>query len=130
MFVQKKRAGINYDKVDTIIGQGTEFKGSIRAKGTLRIEGRLEGDVSCDGDIIVSETACVEANIRARHVTAAGEIKGDLDLAGRLEISPTGKVCGTIRVANLVINEGGLFLGNSIMCAEGETAKRVEEELA
>lgn len=115
MFGAKKKDEINYDQVDTILGRGTEFKGTISSRGTLRIEGRVEGDISVQGDVIISESARVTADIRARHVTVAGEVEGELDLEGRLEITSTGKVRGKIRVANLAVSEGGFFLGTCEM---------------
>lgn len=115
MFAAKKRDEINYDQVDTILGRGTEFKGTISARGSLRIEGRVEGDISVQGDVIISESGRVTADIRARHVTVAGEVEGELDLEGRLEITSTGKVRGKIRVASLAVSDGGFFLGTCEM---------------
>ena len=135
MFAAKKKDEINYDQVDTILGRGTEFKGTISSRGTLRIEGRVEGEISAQGDVIISETGRVTADIRARHVTVAGEVEGELDLEGRLEITSTGKVKGKIRVANLVVSDGGFFLGTCEMGSRDnkqgpETGATGEENLS
>ena len=114
MFGGRKQE-VDLDRVDTIIGQGTEFKGTIKAAGTVRVDGAVEGEVTVNGDLIVSESGCLKANIRARHATIAGEIEGDTDLSGRLEITPTGKIFGQITVASLTVTEGGFLSGNCIM---------------
>jgi cytoskeletal protein CcmA (bactofilin family) len=114
MFGGRKQE-VDFDRVDTIIGQGTEFKGTIKAAGTIRVDGALEGEVAVDGDLIVSESGRLKANVRARHATVAGKIEGDAELSGRLEISPTGKIYGQIKVASLAVTEGGFLSGNCIM---------------
>ncbi|MGI6129489.1 MAG: bactofilin family protein [bacterium] len=114
MFGGRKQE-VNFDQVDTIIGQGTEFKGTIKAAGTIRVDGCIEGEVVIDGDLIVSESASLKANIQARHATVAGKLEGDAELSGRLEIAPTGKIYGQIKVASLAVAEGGFLSGNCIM---------------
>lgn len=115
MFAGKRKEEINYDEVNTIVGQGTEFRGTIQARGTLRIEGRVEGEIAVQGDLLVSESGWVKANVRARHATVAGELEGDMNLSGRLEIAPSGKVKGKITVAKLAVSDGGFFQGNCAM---------------
>lgn len=95
MFGGRKQTA-EFDRVDTVLGAGTEIKGTIKAKGTLRIDGAVDGEIELDGDLIVSESAQLTANVHGRHATVAGKIKGDLDLTGRLEIAPTGKIYGQI----------------------------------
>ncbi len=112
-----KRQGPSFDKVDTIIGKGTEFKGTISSAGVVRIDGRVEGEILHRGDLIVGETGTVVANIKARHVTVAGEVRGNVEAEGKLEIVPTGRLFGDVKVAGLVIADGAVFRGASEMRA-------------
>jgi cytoskeletal protein CcmA (bactofilin family) len=106
------------DKVNTLIGVGTEIKGSIKASGGIRIDGRVEGEVLHEGDLIIGEEGVVQANIKTRGATIAGEVRGNVEASGRVEIVSTGKVLGDIIVGTLVINEGAVFDGN---CHMGQT---------
>lgn len=112
---------INTDRIDTIVGKETTFVGKLISNGTLRIEGRLEGEIEGKGDVIIGETGLVQANIKARHLTLAGEVKGNLDLTGKLELTPTARLYGDIRVESLIIGDGAKFAGNSTMIgSQGE----------
>jgi cytoskeletal protein CcmA (bactofilin family) len=107
----KKEVFTTSEKVDTIIGRDTKFKGSLQASGTLRIDGYLEGDIVTQGDIFVGEGGVVKATVKARNCTIAGEVHGDICTEQKLEIAPSGKIYGNIQTANLVIGEGAIFRG-------------------
>ncbi|MDK2877716.1 MAG: hypothetical protein PWR06_432 [Thermoanaerobacteraceae bacterium] len=113
----KKTEGVSMsmDKVDTILGAGTEFDGKIKAAGILRIEGKVEGEIESTGDVIITESGVVNADIKARHAVIAGAYSGNVSLEGKMEIRATGKVMGDIKVASLVIEDGGLLEGKCEM---------------
>lgn len=114
---------VNTDKVDTVIGKGTEIKGTLNGAGVLRIDGNVEGEINIDGDVVIGETGKVMADINARHITVAGETTGNISAEGKLEIISTGKVYGDIDVMHLVINDGAVFEGKCEMnkkCIESE----------
>jgi len=102
-------------KVDTVIGKGTAIKGSIESQGVLRIDGQVEGEVQNKGDVIIGEGAQVTANIIGRNVVVAGQINGNVDVEGTLEILKTGRLHGDIKAAQLVIAPGAIFQGSSQM---------------
>jgi len=112
-------------KVDTIIGSGTHFNGSLNVEGTLRVDGAVDGEVKCNGDVIIGKTGVVRASIGGRNVTVAGEVQGDMVLEGKLEISATGKVLGDIEVDKLVISEGAIFKGKSMMQGNSPAAEKI-----
>ena len=57
-------------------------------------------------------------------------IEGNITTRGRLEILTTGRVFGNLRVASLLIDEGGIFRGECVMGADsdqpGATAPKPE----
>lgn len=122
MFGKKASASINMDKIDTVIGREMEIKGMVTAKGVIRIDGKIEGHIVNQGDVVVGEGAVIIADVKARHVTVAGEIKGNITAEGKLEIINTGKVFGNIQVQSLVIGEGAVFKGKSEMSDPSDAA--------
>lgn len=102
-------------QIESILGKGFQVKGVIHSKGTLRIDGTCEGTIEGEADVIVGESAVVNSEIKARNVTVAGTVTGNITASGRLEIVQTGKVRGDVRVGTLVISEGALFHGNCTM---------------
>jgi len=103
------------DRVETILGKGTDFKGTLTSSGLVRIDGRLEGEINHSGDLVVGESAVVVGTIKARSVTVAGQIQGNVECDGKLELTPSGKLYGDIKVGNLVIAGGAVFQGASLM---------------
>ena len=102
-------------QVETVIGQDTNFKGTIVAKGSVRIDGELDGEVKLDGDAVIGETGKINAQIKARNVVIAGTVHGNVEVVDKLEILPTGKLYGDIKVEKLAINEGAVFKGGCAM---------------
>jgi len=124
VFKKREVPRANLEEVDTIIGSGSEFQGTLVVQGTLRIDGRVSGEIHVQGDLIVGEKGQVNANVKARHVTIAGELRGDLELEGTLELTSTGQLYGDISVANLIIAEGASFQGNCKMQATGSKGQK------
>ncbi len=98
--------------LDTVIGSQTELLGKVTGSGSIRIDGRLQGEVDVEGDAYVGQDGVVVADIRARDVVIAGEVRGNVHSAGRLELLPTSRLFGDIRAVRLAIADGAMFRGN------------------
>ena len=105
-------------KIENIIGPKTSFQGHMKAVGNVRVDGYLEGSLETTGNVIVGDAAKVSADITASNVQVWGAVKGNITAAGRLEILPSGRVWGDIKVTSLLIDEGGLFRGKSVAAGE------------
>ena len=71
---------------------------------------------------MLSPQSQVEADIQAQNVVVAGRFKGKIDVKGRAEIARGGRVDGDITSKTLVVEEGAIFQGQSIMDQQGATA--------
>jgi cytoskeletal protein CcmA (bactofilin family) len=100
---------------ESLLGKGIEIKGTVRSKGSLRIEGSAEGNVECEGDVTVGETAVLNADVTAQNVTIGGTLSGTVTCSGRLELLPTARVKGDIKVGTLVVSEGAVLSGTTQM---------------
>jgi cytoskeletal protein CcmA (bactofilin family) len=99
----------------TIVGQGAKLEGTVVSAGSLRIDGQVKGQVNADGDVMLSPQSQVEADIRAQNVSVAGKFKGSIIVKGRAEINRGGRVDGDVTSKTLVVEEGAVFQGQSIM---------------
>lgn len=119
MFGNGKKAmdSLNYGKVQTIIGEGTEFKGTLQSTGVVRIDGLLEGSIQHGGDLIIGPKGRLVANVKSRRLAVAGEVRGEVDVEGKLELLAGARVYGDIRCGHLVVHEGAMFHGQSYMSA-------------
>ncbi|AIS52048.1 hypothetical protein TKV_c08660 [Thermoanaerobacter kivui] len=116
MFQRKEQVlEVNPDKIDTVIGKNSTFEGTIKSQGTLRIDGNFTGQIETKGNIIIGESAKVEANITTDNIILSGEVKGNIFAKGQLQLTSTGKLSGDIEVQNLIIEDGAIFDGKCKM---------------
>ena len=72
----------------TIVEEGTQFRGSLTSTCPVVVHGRIEGDVETPG-LVVSPSGSVKGRVKVGEVESQGEIEGEFDadtirLAGRV----------------------------------------------
>lgn len=104
------------DKIETVIGPNTNFKGTLICDGGVRIDGICEeGTIKTVGNIVVGPDAKVGADLIAENVSVSGAVTGKITASGRLEILSTGKVWGEVNAGSFLIDEEGYFKGQLAM---------------
>jgi cytoskeletal protein CcmA (bactofilin family) len=103
---------ISNEKMDTLIGKGTSFEGTVNAEGTIRLDGKIHGGLNITGNLIVGEEGAVKGNIKAENAFIAGVVEGNVIATSQLHITHTAKLIGDITVKNVIIDEGAVFVGN------------------
>ena len=88
------------------------IKGEIRSNEPLRVDGEVEGVVELQHSLTVGPSGKVNANIKAREVTVLGDVKGNVDVSGRIAIKDNGSLVGDIRAAGIAIDDGAYFKGS------------------
>lgn len=99
----------------TVIGNGARLEGSLISAASLRIEGAVSGTITADGDVIIAPEAEVTADIKATNATLGGRFKGNAVVTGTIELTSTARVEGNLTSRSLVVSQGALFSGQSIM---------------
>jgi len=106
-------------KIETVLGPNTTYQGILRSDGNIRIDGVYEeGRIETDGNVIIGPSGKVLADIVANSIQVWGAVRGHITARGRLEILSSGQVWGDVRVASLLIDEGGVFQGRVVMAGE------------
>jgi cytoskeletal protein CcmA (bactofilin family) len=108
----------NTEKLESLIGVNSHFKGDVMSKGTLRIDGTVEGNVEADW-LILGEKAGLKGDVAARGIIVGGRIEGNVTAREILEIRPKGQVIGDVTAVKLVVSEGGMLVGRTSMNREG-----------
>lgn len=109
------------DKVNTVIGKDTYFKGTINGKGLIRIDGEAEGTITNKGDVIIGESGKVAVELKARNITIAGHYEGSLEAEGKLELKKTATVIGSFKTNGLLVESGAVVSGNMEMKLKEDT---------
>jgi cytoskeletal protein CcmA (bactofilin family) len=103
----KKQSGMT-----AFFGVDTEFEGQLTFKGTIRIDGRFKGEIAAKGDLIVGESAQIEAEIKISTIIVSGTIEGNIGADKSIEIQKSGRVRGNIEAPTVIIHEGAVLQGN------------------
>ncbi len=109
-----------FDTIETLIGNGTTFKGDITVSNSLRVDGILIANVKEAANVIVGETAQVKGNINANYVVIDGTVEGNITAGECIELLTKSKVTGDLTTTILSITEGAVFKGKSLMLEKEE----------
>lgn len=113
MFGKERRP--DPDVIDVTIGPQATFSGNLRSDGSIRIDGVMEsGQIETLGNVIITQTGKVMADIRARTVSISGAYRGEID-AQRVELLEGGRAWGRIKVASFLLDEGAYLRGELVM---------------
>ncbi len=98
--------------VNSIIGEGSEFKGEFKINGLLRIDGKFKGTIETNGKVLIGQNGEALTDIKARLVVVGGEVKGNIFATERVIFLSSGKIRGNIVTPSLVMEDGVKFEGN------------------
>ena len=85
----------------TLIEQGTEFKGTMKSTCPVVVNGRMEGELSAP-ELDVTSTGVVRGNIKADRLSSRGNLSGNID-AGDLFLSGAVGSKTVIKAKNLEV---------------------------
>jgi cytoskeletal protein CcmA (bactofilin family) len=121
------------ERVDSILGSGVAWQGTLTGTGGIRIDGAFDGEIALRGLVVIGEQGRVTSkHIRAATVIVAGSVKGDIT-AGRVEIANTGRVWGDVVTTSFSTEEGAFLRGKITMEEQvdlglGPSAEEEEEQ--
>lgn len=106
-----------------VIGPGIHINGDISGEENLLIEGKVDGKIRLGSNQVeVGQGGRVNADISAKVIKIAGEVRGDLNGTEKVVISRSGNVHGNIVAPRMTLEDGAIFKG-SIDMDPGEPAQ-------
>ena len=105
---KRKNKNNNSSAVETVLGEGVVFEGTISCEGSMKVEGELKGDIKVTNSIVVGPNGQVTGDINAREVIIFGKVTGNID-AGALQIKSTGEITGEVLIETLITEAGGMM---------------------
>jgi cytoskeletal protein CcmA (bactofilin family) len=94
------------------VGRGIRLVAKLCECAELLVEGHLEATARAR-HLLVAEGGCFIGSAEVDSAEVHGHFEGNLTVAHRLSISATGKVAGTTRYQEIVIEAGGQVMGNA-----------------
>lgn len=118
---------------ETVLGASNVMNGTLVSKGNVRLDGEFTGDLDISGNVLVGETANIQADIEARNISIAGTVRGNVN-GNKVQILRTGKIWGDIVARSLTMEEGAFVDGKIAMIEHSanqpELAEPAPEETA
>ena len=115
MFGKEVDTNVQEGRINSILGKGCKFKGTIEVEGTLRIDSEFEGVVNCPETLVVGKTGIVKADINVKNAIIGGRVVGNINAENKIELQSGSHLEGDIKTRRLVIDEGVFFQGNCSM---------------
>lgn len=110
---------------ETVLGPSTVLEGKLTCSGNIRLDGEFSGSLEITGNVLVGETANINAHIDAKNISIAGAVRGNVT-GSRVQLLRTGRVWGDIQAAALTTEEGA-FIDGKISMKLADEAPSPEE---
>lgn len=101
--------------ITAYLGPDTHIEGTLRFQHSVLIEGTFKGEIQSAGNLVIGESATVEARISTRTISVKGVVKGTIEATERVQIQGSGQVYGDITTASLQMDESVVFHGSCSM---------------
>ncbi len=108
----------------TTVAQGCQVEGSLAGSADILIQGEVRGSIASTGQVVVAESGSVHATIRARSISVAGRVKGDLTADDVIQLEPGGVVHGDLTSPRILIKDGANLQGQVEMSKPPPTAEQ------
>ena len=119
----------NESQLNSVIGEGSIFKGKFYINGSLQVDGRFEGEVKTRDQLIVGEMGKVKTDIVAKKVTVGGTVIGNIEAEEEVALLSTGRVLGNIKAPKIQIEDGVVIRGEiSVSAGQKKGIKSIIEE--
>lgn len=113
-------------QINTLIGHDSRFIGRLEGSENTIVNGTFEGDCDIEGVVVLSEQGRWLGNIGASSAIISGEVRGDITVREKLELTHTARVSGRITSPVIAIEEGAIHQGEVRMAREGEVVRYKE----
>lgn len=112
-------------KFVSTIGPSISITGDLSGDEDLEIQGRVEGSLTLNKhNVTVGKNGHVKADIHAKSIRVAGEVKGNLFGEDEVVIQQSGRVNGNITAAQVTLENGSKFKGSIDMEPKDDDKQR------
>ena len=111
----------------TLISEGCRISGVITGSCDFQVNGEVEGDCEIDSTLMLAKSGLWKGTIRAGNVIVSGHVEGDILATGRVEITDTARITGTVSAQAIAVAEGAVVEGIMKTTSQVEPTEFVEK---
>lgn len=110
--------------VNSIVGNGTHFRGHIDLSGLLRIDGDFSGSIKTQGKVIVGRGGRADCSIDAHTVVVGGVVRGNIYAKDKVIALESAIIIGNIYATRLIAEDGVLIDAGLMISGESKPESR------
>jgi cytoskeletal protein CcmA (bactofilin family) len=121
--------------INSIVGEGTRFKGALELNGLLRVDGDFSGSIKTDGKVLIGKNGRADCTINAATVVIGGVVRGNIFSSEKVIVLSSAMIIGNVRSPRLIVEEGVVMNGefqitgtHSVPDNESDTAGMSDRE--
>lgn len=111
----------------TLISEGCKISGVISGEGDFMVSGEIDGECELDGSLTIATSGFWKGRIKATAIIVAGTVEGDIVATGRVEISDTARITGTVTGEAIAVAEGAVVQGKMKTTGKTDPVEFVEK---
>ena len=95
----------------TLINEGCKITGTISGTGSYLVNGEVDGDCDLDGTVTIAPNGLWKGTVKASDIIVAGQVEGNIIAAGKVEITDSAHIIGTVSGEAIAVAEGAVVEG-------------------
>jgi cytoskeletal protein CcmA (bactofilin family) len=112
---------MNSAEGSTVIGKSVVIRGDLSGNEDLYLDGDIEGTITLtESRLTIGPNARVRANITVRDIIVFGNLTGNVQATGRVDLRQSASVSGDILAGRLSIEESAILKGRVELRASAE----------
>lgn len=111
-------AKINFQNMNSMVGQDAVFKGNIKLKEGVIVYGTVLGHIETKGAVRVSNTGKIRGDVVCSDIHIGGTVEGNVVAGNRAVLGEGSHLDGDLTYKTLIIEEGAHFQGQCIILGE------------
>ena len=111
----------------TLISESCKISGVITGNCDFQVNGEVEGDCEIDSTLMLAKSSLWKGTIRAGNVVVSGHVEGDILATGRVEITDTARITGTVSASAIAVAEGAVVGGIMKTTSQSEPMEFTEK---
>jgi len=110
-------------EIETIIGPSVKVEGNFFGEGNVVVGGMVNGSLKTNHNLRVEKEAKIKAEVEAANLYLAGEIRGNVKIGEKTELTSTAKIIGNLETKLLSVEAGAIINGKCLMLQEKNTGE-------
>ena len=105
-------------EMETIIGPSVKVEGNFKSGGNITVNGFVQGSIKTSRDLKIGKNAKIKAEVAANNLFLQGEIRGNVLVKEKAQLTSSSKILGNIETKTLSVEEGAVINGKCTMLQE------------